>query len=49
MDFLLEDSTRQDILIEELRDSVDVLKLQNDEILTDLHEHDKTRGYENIN
>ena len=47
MDFLLEDSARQDILIEELRDSVDVLKLQNDEILTDLHEHDKTRGYEN--
>ena len=47
MDFLLEDSARQDILIEELRDSVDVLKLQNDEILTDLHDHDKTRGYEN--
>ena len=29
MDFLKEDSARQDILIEELQDSVDVLKLQN--------------------
>jgi hypothetical protein len=47
MDFLKEDSARQDILIEELQDSVDVLKLQNDEILTDLHNHNKTRGYEN--
>lgn len=47
MDFLIEDSARQDILIEELQDSVDVLTLQNDEILTDLHDHDKTRGYEN--
>jgi len=47
MDFLIEDSARQDILIEELRDSVDVLKVQNDEILTDLHDHNKTRGYEN--
>ena len=47
MDFLIEDSARQDILIEELQDSVDVLTLQNDEILTDLHDHNKTRGYEN--
>ncbi len=47
MDFLREDSVRQDNLIEELRDSVDVLKLQNDKILIDLHNHDKTRGIEN--
>ena len=47
MDFLIEDSARQDILIEELQDSVEVLKIQNDEILTDLHDHNKTRGYEN--
>ena len=47
MDFLKDDSLRQDILIEELRDSVEVLKIQNDKILIDLHEHDKTRGIEN--
>ena len=47
MDFLRSDSERQDVLIEELRDSVSVLKEQNEDIITDLHDHNKSRGVEN--
>jgi len=47
MDFLREDSARQDKLIVELNDTVNTLTKQNENLLLDLHTHDKTRGIEN--
>ncbi len=47
MEFLREDSARQDVMIDELQDSVEILTKQNNELLHDLHTHDKTRGIEN--
>tara|TARA_S200002703_G_scaffold117206_1_gene102778 strand:+ start:1852 stop:2604 length:753 start_codon:yes stop_codon:yes gene_type:complete len=47
MDFLRKDSERQDVMIGELQDSVDFLVKQNNDLLKDLHDHDKTRGIEN--
>tara|TARA_B100002019_G_C21262131_1_gene597342 strand:- start:1156 stop:1908 length:753 start_codon:yes stop_codon:yes gene_type:complete len=47
MEFLREDSARQDVMIGELQDSVEILTKQNNELLHDLHNHDKTRGKEN--
>ena len=47
MDFLRKDSARQDVMIGELQDSVDFLVKQNNDLLKDLHDHDKTRGIEN--
>jgi len=47
MEFLREDSERQDVMITELQDSVEILVKQNNDLLKDLHDHDKTRGIEN--
>ncbi len=47
MEFLREDSARQDDMITELQDSVNFLVEQNNDLLKDLHDHDKTRGTEN--
>ncbi len=47
MNFLREDSARQDKLIVELTDTVNTLTEQNTDLLLDLHTHDKTRGNEN--
>ena len=47
MKFLREDSARQDDMITELQDSVNFLVEQNNDLLKDLHDHDKTRGTEN--
>tara|TARA_R100001591_G_scaffold38605_1_gene49973 strand:+ start:1912 stop:2664 length:753 start_codon:yes stop_codon:yes gene_type:complete len=46
--FLRDDSARQDKLITELTDTVNTLTKQNEELLLDLHTHDKTRGLENF-
>ena len=48
MEFLREDSKRQDLLISELTDTVKTLEKQNTDLLLDLHKHDKTRGLENF-
>ena len=47
LEFLRDDSARQDELIVELTDTVNTLTEQNTKLLYDLHEHDKTRGNEN--
>ena len=47
LEFLRDDSARQDNLIVELTDTVNTLTEQNTKLLHDLHEHDKTRGNEN--
>jgi|TARA_R100000030_G_scaffold48575_2_gene36630 hypothetical protein len=47
LEFLRNDSERQDNLIVELTDTVNTLTEQNTNLLHDLHEHDKTRGNEN--
>jgi len=49
MEFLRKDSARQDVMITELQDSVEILVKQNNDLLKDLHDHDKTRGIENRN
>ena len=46
--FLRDDSARQDKLIVELTDTVNTLTKQNEDLLLDLHTHDKTRGIENF-
>ena len=39
---------RQDKLIVELTDTANTLTKQNEDLLLDLHTHDKTRGLENF-
>ena len=48
LQFLKDDSARQDKLIVELTDTVNTLTKQNEDLLLDLHTHDKTRGLENF-
>ena len=48
IEFLRDDSARQDKLITELTDTVNTLTKQNEDLLLDLHTHDKTRGLENF-
>ena len=48
LEFLKDDSVWQDKLIVQIDDTVNTLTKQNEDLLLDLHTHDKTRGLENF-
>ena len=48
MEFLREDSARQDDMITELQDSVNFFVKQNNDLLKDLHDHDKTESHKRL-